>query len=157
MSRNFESHLTYSSVGVGGSDLAVGVALKRSVNCLGHQNGAGNGQVVLAGDQRSSTEVGRSTNALKDRSEAQETLGVGVGERVSASLDGFHASLLEGTGEELDVLLLIVGDVLKVVVVVATVACRAISIMRSPWGWGRDSHIPAFSKSSAENFSRTPL
>ena len=123
---------TDSAIGVGSSDLAGGVALERSVDRLGHQDGACDGQVVLAGDQRSGTEVGRSTNALEDRSEAQETLGVGVGERVGASLDGCHASLLEGTGEELDVLLLIVGDVLKVVVVVATVACRVVSIVPLP-------------------------
>ena len=121
---------TDSAVGVGSSDLARGVALKRSVNGLGHQDGACDGQVVLAGDERSGTEVGRSTDALKDRSEAQEALRVRVRERVGASLDGCHASLLQGTGKELDVVLLIVSDVLKVVVVFATVACRVISIMQ---------------------------
>jgi len=121
---------TDSAVGVGSSDLARGVALERSVDRLSHQDGAGDGQVVLAGDQRSGTEVGRSTNALKDRSEAQEALGVRVGERVGASLHRCHASLLQGTGKELDVVLLIVSDVLKVVVVFATVACRVISIMQ---------------------------
>lgn len=57
---------TDSAVGVGSSDLARGVALERSVDRLGHQDRAGDGQVVLAGDQRSCAEVGRSTNALED-------------------------------------------------------------------------------------------
>ena len=95
---------------------------------LGHQDRAGDGQVVLAGDQRSCTEVGRSTDALEDGGEAQETLGVDVGYRVGAGLDWCHTSLLQGTGEELDVILLIMCDILKVVVVVATVTCNAISI-----------------------------
>ena len=43
--------VTDSAVGVGGSDLAGGVALERSVDCLGHQDGAGDGQVVLTGDR----------------------------------------------------------------------------------------------------------
>jgi hypothetical protein len=123
---------TDSAVGVGSSDLAGGVALERSVNRLSHQDRACNGKVVLAGDQRSCTEVGRSTNTLKDGSEAQEALGVGVGEGVGASLNRCYTSLLQSTSEELDVVLLIVRDVLKVVVVVATVTYNIINIMQSP-------------------------
>lgn len=128
---------TDSAVGVGSSDLAGSVALERGVDRLGHQDRASDSQVVLAGDQRSGTEVGRSTNTLENGSETQEALGVGVGEGVGASLDGGHTSLLQGTGEELNVVLLIVGDVLKVVVVVATVTCNIISFMQLP----RSRHI----------------
>ena len=39
---------------------------------LSHQDGAGDGQVGLAGDQGSTTEVGGGANALEDRGEGDE-------------------------------------------------------------------------------------
>lgn len=97
---------------------------------LSHQDGACDGQVVLAGDQRGATEVGGSADTLEDRGEGDEALDIGVREGVFASLVGGDASGLQGSGKELHVLLLVVGDVLKVGVVVFAVACGIVSLLR---------------------------
>jgi len=78
---------------------------------------ASDGEVFLARDETSATEVGRSANALEDRSEADEGLGIRVGKVISASSDGSGASVLDRGGQELDVLLFIVNDEEQILVV----------------------------------------
>lgn len=146
-----------SAVGVGNGDLTNGGALVRGVLGLGHQDGAGDGQVVLAGDQGSTTEVGGGANALEDRGEGDEGGNVRVGEGVLALRNGGDASGGQGSSEELDVLSLVVSDVLEVVVVVAAVACAIVSINGREWRLYSIECVPASLKSFSENFSRAPL
>lgn len=119
---------TDSSVGVGSCDLANGNALQRGVKSLSDQDRACNGQVVLAGDQRGTAEVGRSANALEDGREGDEALDILVGEGVGALLDGLDTSGGQSAGEKADVLLLIVCDVLEVLVVLSIVSCTVVSV-----------------------------
>lgn len=114
---------SYGAVGVGERHLADGKTLQRGVEGLCDEDGAGDAQVGLAGDKGCGAEVGRSANALEDAGERDEGLDIGVREVVGARLHWSDSSGLESTSEELDVLLLIVGDVLEVVVVVRAVAC----------------------------------
>lgn len=95
---------------------------------LSDQDRAGNGQVVLAGDQRSTAEVGGSADALKDGREGDEAPDILVGEVVSAGIDRSDVGSLQGAGEKHDMLLLIVGDVLEVGVVLLVVACVIVSV-----------------------------
>jgi hypothetical protein len=121
----------YSSVGVGSCDLANGDALKRGVESLSHEDGAGDGQVGLAGDQRRTSKVGGSSNALEDAGKTKETVDILVGEGVFASGVGGNTSGGQGTREKLDVLLLIVSDVLEVLVVLGALSCAIVSVKSS--------------------------
>jgi hypothetical protein len=145
-----------SAVGVGNGDLANGGALVRGVLGLGHQDGAGDGQVGLAGDQGSTAEVGGGANTLEDRGEGDEGGDVRVREGVLALGNRGDTSGSQSSGEELDVLSLVVSDVLEVVVVVAAVACEVVSIVDMEWDTGLKC-VPASLKSFSENFSRAPL
>ena len=111
-----------SAVGVGNGDFANGGALVRGVLGLSHQDGTGDGQVGLAGDQGSTAEVGGGADALEDRGEGDEGRDVRVREGVLALGDRGDTSGGQSSREELDVLGLIVSDVLEVVVVVGAVA-----------------------------------
>jgi hypothetical protein len=122
---------THSSVRVGSCDLANGNALQRGVESLSHEDGAGNSQVGLAGDQRGTSEVGAGANALKDRREAEETVNILVGEGVVASSVRGDASGSQGTRKKLDVLLLVVSDVLEVLVVLGALSCAIVSVKSS--------------------------
>lgn len=82
-----------------------------------NEYGTSDGEVFLARDETSATEIGRGTNTLKNRGEGDERLGIREGEIISASGHGHGASVLDGGGQELDVLLLIVDDEEQVLVV----------------------------------------
>jgi hypothetical protein len=101
------------------------------VEGLSHKDGAGNGQVGLAGDQRGTSEVGAGSNTLKDRREAEETVNILVGEGVVASGVRGDTSGSQGTREKLDVLLLVVSDVLEVLVVLGALSCAIVSVKSS--------------------------
>lgn len=93
---------------------------------FGDEDGACDGQVVLAGDQWGATKVSGSANALKDRREGDEALDVRVGERVLASRIRRDASSRQGSSEKLDVFFLVVGNVLQIVVVGTVIACEVV-------------------------------
>lgn len=96
---------------------------------LDSQDRASDRQIVLAGDQRRGAEVGAGADTLqngRERDEARpdkevstmirvvhwQCLHVSVGEVVSTGLHRGNTSLLKGAGEELNVRLLVVRDVL---------------------------------------------
>lgn len=107
-----------SAVGGSKGNLLGGVALERGVESLSDEDGASNGQVVLAGDQGSTTEVGRCADALENGGESDELLsGHVLGEVVLALLDRSGTSGSNGAGEKLHVVLLVAGDVSQVGVV----------------------------------------
>lgn len=88
------------------------------MNGFGGEDGASNGEVILAHDGRGGAEVGAAANTLEDGGERDEALGVSVGELVGAGGDGHGASSCEALSKDVDVLLLVVRNVLEVVVVV---------------------------------------
>ncbi len=106
-----------AAVGVGGRDLAEREALQRRVDGLEVQDGARDGQVRLVADGRRGAQVRRRPDALEDRGQRHEGLGVREGERVFAGGDGCHAGGGEGRGQQHDVRLFVVRDVFQVVVV----------------------------------------
>jgi hypothetical protein len=101
------------------------------VEGLSHQDGAGDGQVGLAGDQRGTSEVGAGANALKDAGKTEETVNILVGEGVVTSSVRGDTSGGQGSREELDVLFLIVSDVLEVLVVLGALSCAIVSVKSS--------------------------
>ena len=84
---------------------------------FGDEDGARDAEVGFAGDEAGAAQVGGHADALEHRGERDEGFRVRVGEAVRAGGDGGGAGGHEGRGEQLDVLLLVVGDVLEVVVV----------------------------------------
>lgn len=120
---------TYSSVGVGRCNLADCNTLQRRVQSLGDQNGACDGQVVLASNQGGTAKVGRSAHAFEDRGESDEALNIGVREGVVASLDRCDTGVRQSTGKKLHMLLLVVRNVLEVGIVVLAVPCMVVSAM----------------------------
>lgn len=74
---------------------------------LDSQDGPGGGQVVLVQDLTGGAEVGANTDALEDAGDSQELDHGGHGEGVGAFFGGAGA---EGGGEEVDVRLLVAGD-----------------------------------------------
>jgi len=87
------------------------------VKRFGDEDRAGHTEVFLAGDESSTTEVGRGANTLKDRSEGDEGLGILEREVISASSDGSGASTGDGAGQELNVLFLVADDVKQILVI----------------------------------------
>ena len=87
---------------------------------LGCQDGTGNGQVVLAGDQGRTTKVSRSTDAFEDGGEGDEGCNIGVREVVGAGRDRGLAVCLKSRSQDLNVDLFIIGDIFEVVVVLVT-------------------------------------
>lgn len=85
---------------------------------LGHENRTCDRQVLLAGDQGGTAEVGGSANTLKDRRQSDEALHIGVREGVFACFNRSNTCGLQSPREELNMLLLVVCNVLQVVVVV---------------------------------------
>ena len=88
---------------------------------LDRENRAGDGEVLLAGDQASSAEVCAGADAFEDGRQSDEARNVSGREGVSASLHRSGASGLDGRREGLNVHLLVVSDVAEVVVVVGGV------------------------------------
>jgi hypothetical protein len=77
------------------------------VPALDRQNAAGRGQVVLVGDLARGAEVSANTDTLENAGDAQELGDRGHGEGVFALFGGHGA---ERGGEEVDVRLLVAGD-----------------------------------------------
>ena len=100
------------AVRVRGGDLAQVEALDGLVQGLGDEDGARDAEVGLARDEAGAAQVGGDADALEHRGEGDEGFGVGVGEVVGAGGDGFGAGGGDGGGEEFDVLLFVVDDVL---------------------------------------------
>ena len=80
------------TVGVCWCDFADGEALQRSVYSLGHEDGTGNAEVRLGGDEACTAQVGVGADAFEHGGEGDEGHGVRVGEGVGAGLHG------DGTG-----------------------------------------------------------
>ena len=114
--------------GVGHGDLVDGGALHAGVQGLDGQDGAGGGEVGFACDQGRAREVGRGADALEDGGQGDEGQYVRVREVVGAGRDGRVAGGGDGGGEEGDVGLLVVRDVLQVVVVVGAIA-RVLEVL----------------------------
>lgn len=110
------------AVGVRGRDFPEVETLDGGVEGFGDEDGAGDAEVGLAGDEAGAAEVGGCADALEHRGEGDEGFRVRVGEVVRAGCDGGGAGGHDGRGEELDVLFFVVGDVLEVVVVVGAEA-----------------------------------
>ena len=68
--------MAYCAVGVGEGDLANSRTLVRGVQGFGHEDRAGNGEVVLVGDQGCATEVRGGTDTLDDAGQGDEGLPV---------------------------------------------------------------------------------
>ena len=66
---------------------------------FGHEDGACNAKVRLAGDETGTAKVGGCTDALEHRGERDEGFGVSVGEVVRAGRDWLGASGGEGGAE----------------------------------------------------------
>lgn len=105
------------------------------MDCLGDEDGAGDGEVGLAGDGGGGAEVGGHAETLDDGGHLQEGGDVGVGEVVGAGGDWLGSCGGEAGGEGGDVGFFVVGNVLELVVEGAWVAgCHEVG--GSPLGDG---------------------
>ena len=110
------------TVGVCGCDFAEGEALQRSVQSLGHENGTGNTEVRLGGDEACTAEVGGGADAFEHGGEGDEGHGVRVGEGVGAGLHGRGAGGGEGGLKVEYVLFFVVRDIFEIGIVVGAEA-----------------------------------
>lgn len=88
----------------------------RRVTRLDRQDGPGGGQVSRAHNLGGGTEVGTDTDALEDRRQLNEALGIGSRETVSGFGHGCSTCGLESTREESNVSRLVRRDLFQVVV-----------------------------------------
>jgi hypothetical protein len=103
---------------------------------LDGEDAAGSGNVGRVGDEGGGAEVGAHTDTLNDGGGGQEGVRGEVAKVVCALGDGCDTSSLEGSGQEVDVSLLIAANLLEVLVEVGAVETSVGKVLSGELGEG---------------------